>query len=454
MPTELEKNEIRWAVGAIGARQQEYRRYLDYYSGVHPLMVSPIRLERLFGKMFRDFRLNLCSSVVDALTDRLHVASFSGDGEEEALVIWKRNRMRSRQGHVHQKAVGAGDAYVLVWPDAIGDPILHPQEPTEAAVDYDEESPGTIKRAAKLWKAAEGHRLTLYYPDRIEKYETPMKTHGSALGAINWRERTVEGEPWPLPNLYGTVPMFHFGNRTDVGRYGVSELRDALPVQDGLNKAVMDMLISGEFQAYPQRYALNIEVKKDALGNPINPFQAGPEKMWVLTGGENVQLGQFAAADTSKLMEVKQGWSLDMAQVSHTPAHYFFLPSGLVSGESQKTAEQKLDSKVSDRTAEFGDVWAALMALAVRMSRGEASAPLELDCNWKNLKPRNETEEWTIAGQKKALGVSRRQILREQGYSDEQIDQFIEERRQEADVGAGADLLEGVPGGMGRMPTN
>jgi hypothetical protein len=448
MPTEEQKAEIRWAVGAIGAHQRDYRRYLDYYDGKHPLMVSQARLKRLFGDMFKDFRLNLCGTVVDALTDRLHVASFSGDGAaaQEALAIWKRNRMRSRQGHVHQKAVAAGDAYVLVWPDAAGEPVIHPQEPTEVAVEYEEESLGRIKRAAKLWKDPGGsHCLTLYYPDRIEKYETPIKTHGLALGAANWRERTVDGEPWPLPNPYDAVPVFHFGNRADVGRHGVSELRDALPVQDGLNKAVMDMLISGEFQAYPQRYALNIEVKKDVEGNPINPFKAGPEKMWVLTGGENVQLGQFAAADTTKLMEVKQGWALDMAQVSHTPAHYFFLPSGLVSGESQKTAEQKLDSKVSDRTAEFGDVWAAVMALAVRMGRGEASGPLELDCNWANKKPRIETEEWYVAQMKADLGVSRAQILREQGYSDEQIEQFARERAEE---GSGTENPFGaIPGG-------
>jgi hypothetical protein len=428
MPDEAQKGEIRWAVAAIGGRQADYRRYLDYYSGKHPLMVSKERLRRVFGEMFKNFRLNLCAAVVEALTDRLHVSSFSGDEAEEALRIWKRNRMRLRQGHVHRKAVSAGDSYVLVWPNSAGEPVIHPQEPTEVVVEYEEDSPGRIRRAAKLWKdVAGGHRLTLYYPDRIEKYETPMKTYGSALGPVNWRERVVDDEQWPLANLYETVPVFHFGNRADVGSYGVSELRDALPVQDGLNKAVLDMLISGEFQAYPQRYALNIQIRKDAEGNPINPFKAGPEKMWVLDGGENVQLGQFAAADTAKLMEVKQGWALDMAQVSHTPAHYFFLPSGLVSGESQKTAEQKLDSKVSDRTAEFGDVWAAVMALAIQMEWGEQSRPPELEANWANLKPRDLRNEWEIAATKVELGVSKAQVLREQGYTEEQLEQFRRE---------------------------
>lgn len=431
---------MRWAVSAVGEQQKRVRLHADYYVGAHRLMIQEKRLEQVFGKLFADFRLNLCGAVVDALADRLQISSFSaGDSESaDAQDVWKKNRMRRRAGQVHQAAIASGDSHCLVWPDRMGNPIIYPQKPTEVCVEYDPESPGKIVRAAKLWKERDGvHYLTLYYPDRVEKYQTKTKIEGLKGGSTapaNFQPRRVEGERWPLPNRYERVPIFHFGNASDLGEVGVSELRDAIPVQDGLNKSVFDMLVAGEFMAYPQRYAMNIEVKtrKNPLtgeDEPINPFRAGPERVWIANsgGGEQPQIGQLAAADIEKMLKVKQGWSLDMAQVTMTPPHYFMLPSGLVSGESQKTAEQKLDSKVTDRQIAFGDTWADLMAFAVRILRGRASDGLELDTNWKDTKPRNQIEEWQIVRQKLDAGVSNDQVLREQGYEQDQIKQFREE---------------------------
>lgn len=482
MPSEEQVNEIRWAVSAIAAQNKRVRLYAEYYQGKHRLMIQQERLRSIFGELFANFRLNLCSAVVDALADRLQVQGFSDpradeerkareeagqpdgvqpeaetedilDAGEIAQEIWKRNRMRRRMGQIHQSAISAGEAFVLVWPDKQGNPIVYPQKPTEIALEYDPESPGRIVRAAKLWKEKDGsHRLNLYYPERIEKYETRVKVSGGATSYQNFEVRRVPGEAWPLPNIHGQVPLFHFANNSDLGEAGVSELRDAIPVQDGLNKSVFDMLVGGEFMAYPQRYAMNIEVKtrrNDRTGEeePINPFKAGPERVWALTGGQGdqaPQVGQLPAADIEKMLKVKQGWSLDMAQVTQTPPHYFMLSTNFVSGESQKTAEQKLDAKVEDRQVAFGDTWADLMALAVRMLRGGSMDGLELDTNWADTKPRNRLEEWQIAALKLDAGVSNDQILREQGYEQEQIDKFKEENSQ-GGLGQAPIVPNGVP---------
>lgn len=435
-----QREAIGWAVSTIDEQQRNAQIYVDYYSGRHRLMIDEERLEKVFKGLFKDFRLNLCLAVAGALADRLHVQSFSADDDsaaEIAMEIWKHNRMRRRAGRIHFNAVAYGDAYVLVWPNRIGYPIVYPQPANEVCVEYDAENPGRIIRAAKFWRDKnKRYNLNLYYPDRIEKYITEQRSHIES--ANPFRERIIEGESWPLLNPYNEVPMFHFANNADIGEVGRSELVEAISVQDALNKSVFDMLINGEFAAYPQRYALNIDVKHDHEGNPINPFKAGPERVWALTGGEGTELGQFGAADIEKMLKVKQGWALDMAQVTQTPSHYFMLPSGLISGESQKTAEQKLDSKILDRQMSFGDTWAAIMSLAVRMQRGSIMDGVELDTNWKDTKPRNMLDEWRIAELKLSVGVSPDQILREQGYTQEQIDNFREENRIE---------------GLGQIPT-
>ena len=440
MPTKEQDAEIRWALAAISSKEPRYRRFQDYYAGRHPMVITEERLERVFKGLFRDFRMNLCGVVVDSLTDRLQIASFSGDEEEseDALEIWKRNRMHRRAGQLHQVAIAAGDAYAIVWTDRENRPTIYPQKPSEMVVDYDPDSPGTITRAAKLWKEADNSRhLTLFYPDRIEKYYTDATVAGfSDPTFMAFREKQVQGEAWPLTNPYGQVPVFHFANNGDLGEFGVSELTDAVPIQDALNKTVMDMLVANEYQAYPQRYALNVEIKHDANGNPINPFTAGPERIWALADSSDersASLGQFDAADTRQMVAVKQDWALSMAQVTQTPAHYFMMGTNMISGESMKTAEQKLDAKVSDRQISFGDAWSGAMSLAVRMLRN-SSENLLFDTNWKDTKPRNEKEDWEIAELKAALGVSKAQILRERGYSEEQIEMFAGE---DAEIGLG-----------------
>jgi hypothetical protein len=359
--------------------------------------------------------------------------------------LWDANKMGFRAGQLHKEAISAGDGFVIVWPDATGAPLIQVQASGACHVEYEPESNGRVRSAAKLFEDDEKRaRLNLYYPDRIEKY-VHKKTHEGAITAVNAQDFEpfrVNGEEWPLPNPYGVVPVFHFANNADCGEWGVSELWDALSVQDMLNYLAFNLLVGVEFQSFRQRYAVGIEVPRDEeSGRPVNPFKAGPEQVWIAEGsdGSNPAFGEFSAADLNMLDNVKRSAALDMAQVTQTPPHYFFSSSNLVSGESQKTAEQKLDAKVTDRQIAFGDVWAQVMALAVAIDSNLSYDSIELDVNWKDTKPRNEKESWEIAQLKSGLGVSKEQILREMGYTDEQIEQF---KSEAAANGVTPDALE------------
>jgi len=73
------------------------------------------------------------------------------------------------------------------------------------------------------------------------------------------------------PNPYGRVPVFHFPNRR-VYDYGISDLADVIPIQDALNKALMDMLVAMEFGAFKQRWVTGIEYETDPVtGKPKPP---------------------------------------------------------------------------------------------------------------------------------------------------------------------------------------
>jgi hypothetical protein len=444
---EKQRESLKWALDGLKDTASKDLIYRDYYNGVHELMIESERQKKIFGYLFAHFHMNLCLPVVDSLVDRLQISGFSEDGKEgvvqDAFDIWKRNRMARRAGQVHLEAVSVGNAYVLVWPNKNQEATFYPQKAHEMIVEYDPDEPGKITKAAKFFERKDKYRVNLYFEDRIEKYETDKKTKATIDEKQRKNQLTQKPEDfvrisdeddpgWPIPNEYGRVPVFHFANNSDLGEMGISELRDAVDVQRAVNWLVFQTLAGVEFHAMPQRYVTGIEIDVDPItGKPKEEgLLSGYEKIWHMS--EEASAGVLPSGDVTSLADLVDRGATWMALVTQTPVHYFQMTTNMVSGESQKTAEQKLDSKMLDRQIAFGDAWADAMALAMQMERGtRALDGLQLDTNWKDTKPRNEVEFWTNAQVKTMIGVSNRQVLREAGYTDEQIDKFEEEKQSE-----------------------
>jgi len=54
-----------------------YARSERYYNGDHELAFASAKFENTFGSLFREFALNLCPAVCDAVRDRLKIEGFS-----------------------------------------------------------------------------------------------------------------------------------------------------------------------------------------------------------------------------------------------------------------------------------------------------------------------------------------------------------------------------------------
>ena len=420
------------ALRALRGRAPRYLLYGQYYDGDHRLAFATDKFRNALGSLFKTLADNLCPAVVDAVADRLRVVGFGvEEGPENAAdsawTIWQGNRMDRRSGEVHVEALRSGDAYVIVWPDAGGQPRLYPQAGASMTVHYDEDLPGTIDYAAKLWRMDDGRmRLNLYFPDRIEKYASRNKLDTIPDKARVFEPYEVPGEPWPLPNPWGTVPVFHFANNAGVGHHGRSELGDVVPVQDALNKALADMLVAMEYVALPQRWATGLEVDIDeATGKPKVPFTPGVERVWAV-GDAEVRFGQFDPANLEQFLAVQDSFRAEIARVSGTPLHYLMLGGGeFPSGEAMRTAEARFLAKVEDRQLAFGNGWEDVLGLALAMA-GEPVA--QLSTLWRDATPRSAKEVAEVALIKEQLGVSREQILKELGYSPEEIDRMAVER--------------------------
>jgi hypothetical protein len=403
-----------------------------------------------FGELFRAFADNLCPAVVDSVADRLQIDGFDveeGDPIKADLVmsIWRRNRMDRRVGEVHQEALRQGDAYVLVWPDRDGLAAIYPQRADQVAYVYDEELPGRALYAAKGWVRGDGtYRLNLYYADRIEKYVSRSATLGAIPDSSNALVPfEADGEPWPLPNPFGTVPVFHFATNAPVGGYGKSELADVVPLQDALNKAVADMLVAMEYAALPQRWVTGIEVEIDPqTGKPVPPFTPGFERIW-LSESPDVRFGEFQAADLAQFIRVQESIRGEFARVSGTPFHYLMLVGGdWPSGEAMKTAETRFLSRVRDRMVAYGNTWEDAMRFALAVEGVEVEG-LRLSVRWRDPAPRSEREIVETVALKTQIGLPKRQALIELGYAEAEVEAFLQEGAAEAQA-AGVELLRAL----------
>lgn len=444
--------DLKWGLDAIRARQLDYTLANDYYYGRHKLAFATDKFRNAFGSLLRAFADNLCAVVVDTVADRLQVTGFSSedgaDAESEAATaIWRLNRMDRRSGETHAEALRSGDAFMVVWPDTTGIPRFYPQAGRLCAVQYDEDTPGQIMRAAKLWQDAQARwRLTLYYPDRIEKYVSTAGTSGDfPHSASIFSPLALPGEAWPMANPYGRVPLFHFANNAATGELGRSELADVIPLQDGLNKSITDMLVAMEFAALPQRWVTGLEVELDeTTGKPKALFVPGADRIWSV-GAPDARFGQFDAANLAQFITVQEAFRVEIARVSRTPLHHLMpTTSAFPSGEAMKTAEQPLLAKVKDRQLAWGNVWEDVMSFALSMTGGAGA----LSCNWIDPTPRNERNLVETLLLKKQLGVSDAQLLRELGYTEQQIGVFAEERSVQT-AALGTQLLTAFDRGAG-----
>ncbi len=419
---------IEEAVANLNAARGRYAKTERYYDGDHDLVFATQKFQNTFGSLFREFALNLCPAVCDAVRDKLKITGFSVDEaagagvdavKRETRRIWHANAMATRAGEVHKEALKNGDAYVIVWPNAEGDVTIYPNRARSCTAVYDPEFPGRVIRAAKYWRGGDKRmRLNLFYADRVEKYvcERPNESMTADAAAFVPFD---DGTGAVVENPVGAVPVFHFANNADIGSPGRSEIDGAIPIQDGLNKSVLDMLVAMEYSAFRQRWAVGIDMERDSTtGQSKELFETGPGKIWVSTSKE-AKFGDFPAADLEQFLKVKDGFRIDMASVTGTPLHYFLQNTrGFASGESLRKTETRFLAKVRDRQEAFGQVWADVMQTALKMSGIGAGA--RLLTQWEDAAPISDRERLENIVLKQQIGISVKQALAEAGYGVEE----------------------------------
>jgi len=368
MPTDI---EIAWK--ALRAKQAAQATYWAYYDGDQPLMYTANRLNEIFRNLDARFVQNWCAVVIDSCNERINLKGLLAANNPEAQKIldaqWEKQELSLESDEVHLAMQVTGEAYVIAWKEpagpstaasassasaqdtgseeGAGETQVYYNDPSLCYVHYATDNPRQKAWAAKCWVNDAGKLcLTVYYRDRLEYYVT-TKAADKVMNAKAF-------EPAAVPvavNPYGVIPVFHYRTQK---RALKSDLKNVVPLQNGINKLLVDMMVAAEYSAFKQRWVIS---QAETFGKLKN----APNEIWHIPAGdgqqEGTQVGEFSENNLENYLKPIGELAGSVASITRTPRHYFFQEGGDPSGEALLAMEGPLNKKAQDRIDRAAPVW-------------------------------------------------------------------------------------------------
>lgn len=404
----------------LDARQADLNKLSEYHAGRHRLAFSSSKFREAFGGLFSAFSDNFIPLVVNAVEERLNVQGFRHGkdpaSDKDAWAIWQRNNLDSLSQLAHKQSLIKGDAYAIVWGDNESQPKVSVETPNQVLVAF---APGDRTQrtsALKRWEDGSGKHAILFFPGAVYRFLWSEANNGT------WAPEA--GFSFPMSNPLGIVPVVPLVNDPSLDTpYGQSEFVGVIPLQDAINKTIADMLVASEYIAYPQRFVTGLEIPEDDQGRPIPPYQMSVDK-FLIAEEKGASFGTLAAGDLSNYVKSIETLVQHVSTQTRTPPHYFNVGGNLPSGDAIKAAETGLVAKANRKMVYFGEAWEEVIRLCFKVL-GDARADVtDGETIWKNPEYRSESELADALVKRAAIGVPKRQLWEDAGYSPGQIARF------------------------------
>lgn len=417
-------SDLTIAINMLLSKQKDYEIAKKYYEGAAEEVIAAPKIRRALKRAGDQFRLNFASTAVDAVNNRLEIASVSAISEAANTYldrVMATNEMQLEIGQVHKHALVFGDAYLVFEPSEDFLQVYY-NDPRQTIVIYDDENPKLKRYAAKVWQVADDNsdrpryktRVNLYYADRIEKFisvgnKLPLTPRDSDFIPYVDTRTNSDGV---MGNPFGFVPVFHFRTEHPEGR---PEHLKAYGAQDMITKLAVSQMASIDFHGFPQRYALSGAASSEASDfdedSPENTqISNNPGEMLWLTNVEKV--GQFDAAKPETYLDPLRVYIRSLATITATPLHYFEPTGNVPSGEALRTAEAPLVKKTKTRQLSFGATWREVFTAILNA----AGMREDVQVHWKSAETFDTKESWEIARIKAQVGLPFAQNMAEMGY--------------------------------------
>jgi hypothetical protein len=461
-----------WQAEEERTRQENIVRVRDYYGGNQHVHLTK-RLEDFLGFVAGGrFALNYCATVINAVWERLIVSALTSKDEafsEAAWNWWQHNRMDEKQDIVHRGAVRDGEYFIIVDQDDEMQPRFtpHPRytDPMSGGTGFgckahypDNLTSLPMQFATKRWtetvtleskKRETRQRMTVYYPDQIRKYRQAARS-----GESGWVEHQDEGDTsWPIPWKDGRgrplgIPVVHFRNPD-----ARSEIWDAIPPQDAINKTAVDILAAADAAGFPIRIAEGFSATTDGkapASDGSNYLKMTPGCWIEIPTGARASL--LEGTDLAPLLTALDSWITKLAQITDTPMNRFQLTRQIAAEGTLKQQEAVLLAKVRVRQVRFGNAWEDALYIARRLANvasAGANEDIRIETQWKPAETRDDKQHLETLKLKRDLGVPEETLWAEMGYNAEKVAAMRAQRGEElaATSNIGGELLRAFEGG-------
>ena len=455
-------------------RQMTIARSRRYVSGSGQFVKLTERLRTILRDMpgLHDadlLRLNVVRTVLKAVAERLLVTGFPSDQPEVSAFcwrVWQQNRMDQHADHLHTQILRDGEAYLLVWWDGTRPRLTVHEAWVDADIEtspfgsglgigcrafWDDDDPsGRLRAVSKRWieetwdergTLTRRRRLTVYYPERVEKfvwgkggYEPHQDPDDRGVWPLPWVD--LQGQPLGI----AMIPV--------VNPEREPEVLEAIPLQNAVNKLLVDLMTASDETAFRIFYALGFIPTTDG-----GPPKADKSNWWQLQPGQIVgtprpasetAFGAIDGADLRSLIEPLNQLIYWTAMVTDTPVSRFISTAQVAAEGTLKQQEAPLVNKIRKRQALYGNGYEDALLLACRLQAtfgaGRVALPdlaeVVLDTQWEPAETRDEGELMeSLALKREKLGVPLVQIWREAGYTEEQIEAMEASPEHQARLG-------------------
>ena len=438
---------LQWLAEADQRDQALIKSYRDYYDGRHSTQLTDRMRKFLELGAKVEFNMNFMPIPVDILKERLTVTGFDADepqGGRDGVfwAWWQANRMDGVQKAVHLSNFRDGASFVIVgWDNELESPTfahnLAYDGTSGMRVFYQEENRRKIHFAAKFWRvegentaeAGKVRRLNVYTEDAIWKYKSNSDFAQGAWLPVHSHDELGNELPFPLPWLDKDgrplgVPVVHFTNNSGGYNDGKSELHDLIPLQNALNKAVIDELASADVEGFGL-------ITKSGGGDPSGMTVAPRSVAW--DPNPEATWGSIAPSELSGLRSLVKEYIMRVAQISRTPLSYFQVTGQVASNESQKANDTGLVSKAEDRSVDIGNSWEDCMMIARRLHNtfgpGELDEEVKVSTIWASFeridKLQDAQRRSEVAMNLVNAGASPRGAFLAAGYTDDEVLELV-----------------------------
>ena len=371
-----------------------------YYAGTQALAYLAPEAKEALGTRFGRMAANVPRVAVTSLAERLRITGFTG---VDVWADWLRNDMDQESGVAHREALLLGSSYVIVWADRFGRPKVTVESAHQMACLRD---PGTrtLTAAVKRWEDDKQTHAIVYGPDVITRYRA------NHTGATTAGFKVVE----ELANPLGVVPVVRLLNSDRILDEGVSEISDLMPLVDGLNKILTDLLVASEYTGRPRRYATGVELEETPVLDDdgedtgetvaVNPYPEGTRMM--LAENDSAKFGQLDAANMSGYTAAVDILLTQISAVSGLPAHMLgVMTDNPASADALRASEASLTARAEARQAQFGRSWEDVARLIVGVRDGADPLSVDVRVQWADAGTRSIAQEADAVVKLHAAGI-------------------------------------------------